>query len=215
MRRRAELWLAVVGVVLLIPLVWLYSVPSLRPGDVPIAFRPLQDIAVGSDLPVPLTVSIPDDPAWKRIRRAWGNPEYVVAVLAPDHNTTLCFNRFDLDVRVTSAGALRHIEDAIDPLYGQSAQCSPIGVKFAASAGELLELQISAKKDAVPRGYLIVVPYWTGVVKDQLVGLAIDEELRGPAKVLAIVGACCLALASCILSVRLKFGSPPRADLRS
>jgi hypothetical protein len=156
--------------------------PLLSPADVRTATVPLKTVSLqessknGSAV---FSVRIPNDKSWQRIRAAWGDPGYLLSVVAPGRRTLLCFDKYNLDVRVSGDSGIIHSEPANSPLYGYSLDCVSVGVKFNASPGDLVELRVvfPGSLSKIP-GNLMLCAYWGPEVKDRLVGLSIDQELR-------------------------------------
>lgn len=199
MRRNLPLWLTIVGVLLLIPLIWLYSTQSLRAGDLGLALAPIHELpleGLSNGGSATFTFSIPNDRRWMRIWRAWGDPGYAVVAVTPDRRTTYCFEKLGIDVQVTVGSDPTRTEAALEPLYGHSAQCMPIGIKFKAGPGDQVTIRTTTKAESTPRGYLLVVASWPPELKDRIVGLDINDELRRPIWVIGVAGLFCFGLAS-------------------
>lgn len=197
--------LGLLGFLLVFPLAWLYFKPSVSAGDAAFAFAPLFQVPL-KDLEearfFERKFSIPADGRWKRIWRAWGDPGYVVAAISSDQRTTYCLDRLGIDLDVAVGSAPSRIESATEPLYGHLAECLPIGVKFEAHAGEQVTIKVRTKSGALPPGHLWVAAYWKSDIKDKLVGVSLDKEVRKPALVAGGVGLFLLVAACGLLLKR-------------
>src|SRR5579859_2504498 len=59
----------------------------------PIATVPMPEAS--ADSPLTTQIVIPDTAAWRRIRRSWGEPDFVIVVTASDRHA-LCLSSLDL-----------------------------------------------------------------------------------------------------------------------
>lgn len=198
----------------MVPTVWLFAKPKLKPGDTgialkPIGVTPLGGLRTGSSFVRTLILSIPNDKAWRRIRRAWGDPTYLVAVLAVDQRTITCFNRLGLhlDISLRSRPVQSTISDHIP--YGYLPKCASTGLEIHASPGDSLEIRISGTPDTVmlEMDTLAVVPYWSwGMTKDRLVGIELDKQLQPSFLLAGSIGATLFSLSLYRLS-KLRWSS--------
>ena len=193
-RRFAGFLLCVLGALFVIPQIWSATKTSVRPGDQRIAFTPfyrtgLENLEDGTTF----SVTIPNNQAWKRIRRAWGDREFVIAAVSPDLETMYCLDTWDIELQARVDGRPLPTQTANSPPYGFSVSCSsPVGVKFDATPGSRVEIKVDKVRHGMaPKGDLIVTTYWWDG-KDKLVGIALDRELRVPFLIMAAVGILCL-----------------------
>ena len=193
-RRLGGFFLCVIGALLVMPQIVSYTRTSLRPDDATIAFTPLYRIGLENlDSGATFSVTIPDNEAWRRIRRIWSDPGYVIAPVSPDLETMYCLDTWEIEVQATVDGRPLPTETANSPPYGFSAPCSPVGVKFNATPGSRVEIRIDKRKRGLASsGDLLVTSYWMDGTKDRLVGIAQDQELRVPFLLMAAVGILCL-----------------------
>jgi hypothetical protein len=187
---------------------------SLRPDDATIAFTPFYRIGLANlDPGATFSVTIPNNQAWRRIRRAWGDPGYVIAPVSPDLETMYCLDTWEVEVRATVDGRPLLTQIANSPPYGFSASCSPVGVKFNATPGSRVEIRIDKRKRGLASsGDLLVTSYWMGGTKDKLVGIALDQELRIPFLLMAAVGILCLGGGGAFLLLAPASNSFPGAN---
>ncbi len=185
---------------------------ALNSRDAGAAFEPLASVPLrrlkgrGS---ISLKATIPSGPAWARLTRAWGDPAYVVAVaFPPPSNVLYCHTGGALVIDASANSRALPLEAAELPPYGYSSDCAPVGVRFQAPSGTTVTIRVSERPSPPPdrgpdiepalwSGTLVVVPYWSGLVKDRLVGLALDDELRPISAGLILAGEVVLALAAC------------------
>src|SRR5262249_23524179 len=128
MKKRLHVWLALLGVLLMLPAAWLWQSrsASLRPVEEHAAFERLATVPLSrieERAPLRFTVAIPDNLHWKRIRRLWGDPGYIIAAISPDRKYMYCWNSLELDVQAMVGTERVALEPANYPLYGYSAQC--------------------------------------------------------------------------------------------
>jgi hypothetical protein len=181
----------------------------MRLADAHVAFEPLASIsisqlkALGS---ADLTVAVPDDAVWERIRRTWGDPEYAVASFSVQHEYRQCFDDIAAfaslgkePLKLEPAGWIYGHSDADDPF-----SCKSSGVKFRASAGQKVQvhLTITDNHQSSSDAEVVVQPTWLDT-KDKLVGLDLNEDLRAVAKWGAVTGAL-LGLVAIIPFVRVR-----------
>jgi hypothetical protein len=174
------LWLSLAGAIVVIPgLLWIATSGSrLNDGDAHIALQPLIRIPLGriSDGPFSERFDVPDTRQWAKIRKVWGEPDFVVTAIDEAGRYLICPPiplRIDLTDRGGSSIPLRRGE----PPYGYSAHCSESSLRFQATAGDTLNIKITAAGDRLlPAGDIIVVRYWWNT-KDKLVGVYLDDEI--------------------------------------
>lgn len=207
MRRFFPAVLTALGVLLLLPLVWMKHVSPLRPDEEGKALEPIAKIAmkrIREERSLEVSLKIPDDPVWKRIRKAWGNPGYIIAFVAPSSRMFLrCFDRQSFGVRVTEQGRPIPLAWIAWFPYGYSANCQPEGLSFRAAPGSVLRIEVNARPNLeVPDGELIITPHWAVATKDRLVGIAIEEEITPYFDFLAVCGIVAILLAAVLMFQR-------------
>lgn len=206
MMRLLILITALLGLLLLVAVVWLYVRPPIDSNDAAFAFTPVYQIPLPElqqNRSLDRSFSIPAGDRWKRLFRAWGNPGYVVTAISSDQGTTYCLERLGIDVEVIVGSGLSQALPATDPLYAHRAECLPIGVKFEANADEPVTLKVTTRASSLPPGYLSINAYWKSDVKDKLVGVSLDRELRQPTLIAAGLGLLLVAVACALVLRRL------------
>ena len=201
--RRWPIGLIVFGGVILIPGgVWFStSGTRLRKNDDAIALQPLIRIPLASlhEQPATMTLTIPESAQWTRIRRAWGEPEFVVSASEPTGRSVMCLS--SLPVRIEMAdtnGSAIHLQAGPGP-YGYSDYCSNSSLRFQAAGGSVLALRItSVGGRPVPAGDVIVVADWWNT-KDKLVGVGLDEDVGFFLKRLSLAGILFIAAGATLL----------------
>lgn len=197
-RRRLHLWLTVTGGALCLPaILWVATSERRLDGDDasialnPIARIPLDTLRKG---PFSATLIVPDTVRWKRIRKAWGEPEFVISAVEPTRRFTLCLPKMPARIELCdAAGRVVSLQPAGAP-YGYSASCELSSLRFQAARGDKLTLKVTETgSGTVPAGYLIVVGDWFNT-KDNLVGLDLDKDIDSLVKWLSIIG-CLLVVA--------------------
>lgn len=205
MRRLIPASIGVVGIVLLIPGAWslIYSVYSgrvINSEDASVALTPVLSVPLKSILRVlDSKLVIPDTTQWRRIRRDWGEPEFVIAAIAPDRQVAYCLGTLDINVVVNQQGKPVPLTFAGAP-YGYSSDCLRSAFRFQAAPGTELEMRIYKFSES-PTGNLIVVADWR-YTKDKLVGVQLDAELQPRIKSMSVVGLVLVAIAGYLLRRR-------------
>jgi hypothetical protein len=187
------------GSLMVLSSVWYHVVRPMRAPDARVAFTPLAVVPVsnaegGSVLEA--AVSIPDNPAWSRIRRQWGDPEYLIGYVRSDDRRLSCLEEVSTAVRISFGQTPLELRWSSRPPYGYSAECQYSGMSFRFRPGSQLQIHIQLASGHVSpqNAAVVVIPYWTSDIKDRLVGLDLSEKLRGPINVLGILGAVGIAL---------------------
>jgi hypothetical protein len=201
MRGYVAVCLGAVGILFLTGAVWFYHDPGLKAGDESVAFAPLYRDSLKrfeSMDPAIIIVTTPAGARWSRIRRAWGDPGYVIATISDAEPKTMYSTaRLGLTVQVLRGSNRLQTESVNTPLYGYSAEGGQIGTKFNASPNEQITIRVQRNdiSQPMPKGSLVVTAYWTQASKDKLAGLELDRELRTPILVVGFAGVLCLLLA--------------------
>lgn len=169
------------------------------PADANVALANLADVKldhIAATDSLAISLVIPDTPQWVRIRRKWGDPDFLVAAVSPS-NSCYCLPKLPIAITATHDGDEIPIQ-ASGPPYGHSSECSTSTFKFNAAPGT--KLTVSAVKNGtepLPPGDLIIVGSWWNT-KDKLVGISLDEELRNVSTI-AIVGGVGLVFAAWLI----------------
>jgi hypothetical protein len=183
--------LLLIGVVLLVPFV---AACLRKPVNEVLAQQPLRTIPLDTLTPGVHTiyVKIPDSAEWKHIRRQWGEPGYIVAVSSSSKSKYLrCMNPQRLSVSLQgSSGRPLKTQAPEGAPYGYSAECSSPGIRFEASSGSVVTLQVYRSAELGDTGdYLIVAPFWNSGIKDHIVGSLLDQDLAPVFDISAVIGA--------------------------
>lgn len=189
---RLPLWLSAVGGLLFLPgILWVAASGSLiNDDDASIALQPLTRIHLDGIATGPLSAAfiVPDTAQWTRIRKTWGQPEFVVSAVEPTGRFALCLP--DMPVRIE----LRDQTGRVIPLqpyggpYGYSRSCESSSLRFHAAVGDEFTLKVTKTGvRTVPAGDLIVIRDWFNT-KDKLVGLYLDHDVKSLVMWLSIVG---------------------------
>jgi hypothetical protein len=206
-KKRIELWLAIVGFVLVAPgVAWLCSF-RLNRDDLRVAFTkgvriPLDHLERVHSAAI--NVTIPDSEQWRRIRRAWGDPGYVLAAASrPERDLFYCFEGLGIRAEVMRGETRIPLETAIYPPYGFSSECNANGLKFHVPPGSELTIRVSAwPQHPLPAGELILMTYWDWGTKDRIVGVMLDEELGKGLRVTSAIGLIMILSAGCLVARR-------------
>ncbi|MEO8371092.1 MAG: hypothetical protein ABI806_18050 [Candidatus Solibacter sp.] len=201
--RRWPIWLVALGGVILIPGgIWFStSRTRLTKNDDATALQPLIRIPLASLHEQPLTtmLTIPKSPPWARIRRAWGEPEFVISASEPTGRTVMCLSSMPVRIEVVNTnGSAISMQAGAGP-YGYSDYCSGSSLRFQATGGSVLTLKITkVELRPVPAGDVIVLVDWWNT-KDKLVGVALDEETGFLLKRLSIAGILLIAVGAMLV----------------
>jgi hypothetical protein len=194
-RRKSTAVLAFVGALLILVGVGNHLATSLQPADADQALSRLVQIPVQqiqSQKLVETKFTAPGGPSWNRLRRAWGDPTYVIAV-EPARNEQGCWDEFFLDVKSTIL-----LKPVTTPLYGHMTECPghPLGLEFQAGPDQHVNLQIASQSEQpLPPADLVVMANWSGDMKQRLGEVYVDETLRKISNWLMVLGGVCLAWA--------------------
>jgi hypothetical protein len=206
-RKRVELWLAITGLILVAPgVAWLFSF-RLTGDDAGTAFTRLARIPLEhleKTRSAAVIVTVPDNVQWQRVRRAWGDPGYILAAVSPPHrNLVHCFDGLGTEAEVMRGGARIPLEAASAPPYGLSTECQANGLKFLAPPGSELTIRVLAtSQQPLPAGELILMSYWNDRTKDRLVGVDLDEDLGKVLRVTSGIGLILMLSAACLATRR-------------
>lgn len=151
-----------------------------------------------------LGVAVPATAQWRRIRRAWGEPELVVSAVWFGTGTAYCLAELGLAIEA------RRGEKAValapsGPRYGYSTRYRPgcgggsLRVRNEAGANLLLTITRTAQ-GPLPPGELVVECDWPNL-KDKLVGASINEQLHPYAERAMIGGIVLMAVAAWVWRV--------------
>jgi hypothetical protein len=153
---------------------------DLSQADASAALANLADVQldrIAATDPLAISVVIPSTPQWARIRRSWGEPDFLIAAVSPVKSFCYCLAK--LPVTITVADNADQIpRPPAGPPYAYSADCPTSTLKFKAAPGTKLTVSVAKNgTQPLPPGDLIIVGSWWNT-KDKLVGIAVDEQLR-------------------------------------
>jgi len=198
MRLRLHAWLVILGGLLLAPALlywaWAWCFDPIGQDDSDAAFRNLAAIPlseVASRKSVELEVAARSDAQWRRIRRSWGDPDYLVAVISHGAATYMrCFEELSLSVQVTRNGSPVNTTNARCCPYGITTTqsdgsrtgspkaCESVGLRFRIPAGAAFRVRLAVSGNHLdPEAEVTVSPNWKNE-KDKMVGLDLDEDIR-------------------------------------
>jgi hypothetical protein len=155
----------------------------------------LDQVATTKSLAIP--VVIPDTPQWARIRRRWGEPDFLIAAVSPA-KSLYCLPTLHVTIAVMQEGDQIETEPA-GALYAYSSDCPTSSRKFNAAPGSRLTVAVAkTKTDPLPPGELIIVGSWYNT-KDKLVGISLDQEWRSVPTIAIISGLVLILFAGCLI----------------
>jgi hypothetical protein len=196
--------LIVVGFLLVAPLGWYLGSDRVRLIDANVAIGNLAELPalqLRERREVNLTVKITNDPAWKRIRRGWGEPAFEVALVSSQGEYQYCLD--GINVSAQQNGESLNLEKA-GWIYGYSygdsfaGQCTTVGRSFRASPGSTIEISLKTSGEFGGGTILIVRPTWP-YTKDKLVGVDLDKDARPIVIGMAVFGLLLVIGASLVL----------------
>lgn len=211
MRNRSrQLWLFAFGFLLLLPAIWYWAwvwiSKPVRPEDLRTAFKRLVAVPlrrVQKERWLNLTVTIPDDAAWRRIRRHWGDPGYIITAVAPEpKNYLYCLKDLGINVQAMLDREPLSLQTAIHPPYGYSIDCKPAGLVFRAPPGVTIQIHFDVQDGPLRDIDLVVQPYWTVGTKDHLAGISLEQELHIKTVINIIAAAGIITILSAVVLFR-------------
>lgn len=192
--KRTHLAMMALGILFLLPgVVWLLG-RGISQDDAEVACGPLARIPLdqlenlGS---AAVVVTIPDSAQWKRIRHAWGDPDYLVAAVESPQSAQIihCLDELGINIDVIVKSVHIPLKPALGRPYGYRGTCPQSGVEFRAAPGSDATIRVAAPRRHMPAGELVLMCYWKKGVKDKLAGIALEEELWTIARITTGIGA--------------------------
>ena len=212
-------FLLIFGLLLFVSGAWGWCWLSLRvhPADADRAFEPLARIPI-SQLRVQgnteLTITAPEGPIWQRIRRTWGDPEFVVAAISKAPELQYCFDT--IAVSTLKGPNVRPVALS-STIYGYGSaydlSCHSTGAEFRLRPGETAKLQLAVTGDTVPSAAEIVVMATWPLTKEKLLGVGIDADSHILVKGAFVIGVLAV-LFSLVLLRRTRKSTAPAGSLR-
>jgi hypothetical protein len=173
----------------------------LSPADANVALANLGDVKldrVAATDSLAIALEIPDTPQWARIRRKWGEPDFVIAAVSPVKSVCHCLPKMPMTITLVRDGDQIPIEPTGAP-YGHSSVCELSSFKFKAAPGTKLTVGVAKNgTEPLPPGDLIVVGNWWNT-KDKLVGVSLDQELRSVPTIAMVGGSVLVLLAASLI----------------
>jgi hypothetical protein len=185
--------LVLIGLLLITPEAWYLFSNSIRAGDLRVAFQNLAKVPasqVRQQHSVNLGITIPNNAAWKRIRRSWGDPAYEIALISSVGEYQYCLD--GISIAAMKGDAPIALEEA-ESMYGFSSAASPAGEcksagpGFHAAPGSRIQVNLVSDGELASGDKIVVRPVWP-YTKDKLLGVELDEDFRPIAIGLAVIG---------------------------
>jgi hypothetical protein len=217
MRRRVlRTGLIGAGVLLLVPgIIWITTSGSrLNDDDAYTALQPLLEVPLDSitDNQLSESLHIPETEQWVRIRKLWGEPDFVISIIDQTGRNAICLTSagFQIEVKKQNGGSIPLLTGG--PPYGYSDFCAGAGLRFRATPGEKLELTLRGERDRAPSrgasphivlrgGELIVVPNWWNT-KDKLVSVSLDNDISTLLKWASVSGVVLVLMGASLIAVK-------------
>jgi hypothetical protein len=193
-KKRAAGALIAVGLLLLLPgAVGLFDTDRLSSDEAVAALSPLARIPLDqleSAGSAAVVVTIPDNPQWKRIRRIWGDPDYLVAAVEYPQSARIihCLDELEIHVDVIVKGVHVPLKPAQGWPYGYSGTSPPSGLELRAAPASDITIRATSPRHHMPIGELVLMCFWKNYVKDKLVGIYLDEDLLKISRITAPTG---------------------------
>ena len=200
MSRVVPLSLGVIGLLIFLTgaVLLVSTMHGLNPDDEIAALTPVASIPLEEVAQQPLTTVTavtPNTAQWKRIRRAWGEPAFVVSAVSTARHFAYCIGDLELGVEVNEDGHSLPLEFS-GPAYDYSSDCTRSSVQFRAAPGAEIRVAVSRSgQRPMPSGRLIVEAY-SVYTKDKIVGDLLAKDIRLPAVIASISGLALVAFAA-------------------
>ena len=172
---------AAVGCLLFVPWILWHAESSthLSKEDAAVALCPVLQISVGiaDQGPVRATFTIPQSQTWARIRKVWGEPEFVISGVSRRGMFALCLPEMPLHIELSDAnGSMIPVHPGRAP-YSYSDDCALSSLRFNAELGRKLGIRIAeTASEATSIDKLIVIADWYGT-KDKIVGVDLNQDI--------------------------------------
>ena len=181
----------ILGAIFLIPgILWIIgSSGRLNETDVRVAGQPFKRIQLNwvNQGPISVTLTIPNTKQWTKIRKVWGEPEFVITA----GDSVRCPPATPVRIELTdSSGKIIPLKPGAG-VYGYSSRCASSGLRFHAPSGSELTLKLSPIRlgATVPAADLVIVGDWVeGDSEDRIVSVEIDKFIGAFVKWLSITG---------------------------
>jgi hypothetical protein len=141
---------------------------------------------------------VPAGVQWTRIRDEWGDPDYVVFGVARSNGSVVSWSSLGVAVTASIAGRSLPVEPATAAAYGYSSGAQDPGVVIRPAPGARVRVDFAASNpDPGPATEIVVKPEWPGM-KDRLVGVTLNLNLRPHIRAASVCGVLLLAVAAFI-----------------
>lgn len=201
MGRSAGGWtfaLITAGLCLLLPALYTSGISGATEEDWDVASTPVVRVPLDSlqdGRSMSLVFSVPATDQWARIRKAWGDPGYVVFCRTDDYRQAV-LSWASLGLEVTGSTGLGPLELTAAGPVANSDGAADTGVVFRPRPGERVRLDVTAKSPRVlPSGELVVQANWDSNAKARMVGMVFSLNWR-PYLRWGLVGGIVLLLAA-------------------
>ena len=190
------------GLCLLLPALYTSGISGATTEDWDVALAPVARVPLDSlqhARSASLVFSVPATDQWARIRKAWGDPGYVVFCRTDDYPQTV-LSWASLSLEVTGSSGLGRLELTAAGSVPNSASAADTGLVFRPRPGEKVRLDVTAKNPRVlPRAELVVQPNWDSNAEGRAVGMLFSVNWR-PYLRCGLVGGIVLLLAAATIS---------------
>lgn len=171
-------WAGAIGCLLSVPWILWHAGPAthLSKNDEAVALRPLLQIPLDQGA-VRATFTVPESPTWTRIRKVWGEPEFVISEVSRTGMLALCLPDMPLRIELNDTnGSMIPLRPGSAP-YGYSVDCAQSSLRFNAKFATELEISVAGTAtEGTSIAKLIVIADWFDT-KDRIVGNALNKEI--------------------------------------
>lgn len=170
--------------------------------DAAAAFAPAMRIPLASLVEGATSVfsfEVPHTSQWERIRRAWGDPGYVVlgSLNPAPVGHIVPYHSLNLAIQVAAEGKEVRLQPATSHPFLYSSDSFDYGLMFQASPGQDITVRVKAlAPPASSSGELVVRPYWTPEAAGHIFFASdVEDDIRPWATALGFCGAALIGIA--------------------
>ena len=194
-------WAGAIGCLLSVPWILWHAGPAthLSKNDEAVALRPLLQIPLDQG-PVRATFTVPQSPTWRRIRKVWGEPEFVISEVSRTAMFALCLPDMPLRIELNDTnGSMIPFHRGRAP-YGYSDDCAQSSLRFNAEFGTEVEIRVAGTAtEGTSIAKLIVIADWFGT-KDKIVGDVLNKDIGSILTGLFAFGLMLVLAAACVFT---------------
>jgi hypothetical protein len=139
---------------------------------------------------VTFVFDVPNSQQWTKLRKAWGEPRYIVFACSDDYDRLHPFRSVSVVVEASVNGQQLAVTPAEWPPYVYSFEGRDFGVTFQPRPGDRVVVNLkTTRPEPLPEGELRVEPQWDGSMKDRIVNAGLNRQFSFAATISVFVGA--------------------------